>query len=79
MESTVCMTCGKVLGHLYEEYDKMTVVSNTDDSYFLKDTDNREIFDKLGVKKWCCRMYFVGRYSITNALYPINISNISTK
>jgi len=72
MESTVCMTCGKVLGHLYDEYDRQTKIVNSDDSYFLTDVDHREIFKTLGIKRWCCKPYFISRYSITHTLFPIS-------
>jgi len=44
-----CPTCGKVIGHLYEEFKKRT----------KKGEDPGEVLDSLGLKKECCRVVFI--------------------
>ena len=43
-----CFTCGKVIGHLYEEYLEKS-----------KTEDKAKVLDELGVKRYCCRRMFV--------------------
>jgi len=42
-----CFTCGKVIGHLYEKYEK-------------KNDDAEKILDELNVVRMCCRRMFLG-------------------
>ncbi|MGC8993388.1 MAG: DNA-directed RNA polymerase subunit N [Candidatus Aenigmatarchaeota archaeon] len=44
-----CFTCGKVIGHLWEEYKKR--VENGEDP--------AKVLDSLGVKRFCCRRIFL--------------------
>lgn len=44
-----CPTCGKVIGHLYEEYKKR----------LKKGEDPAKILDSLGLRKECCRVVFI--------------------
>ena len=49
-----CFTCGKVIGHLYEEFEKR-----------VKNGENpKEVLDDLGVEKYCCRALFVGHVDL---------------
>jgi DNA-directed RNA polymerase subunit N len=44
-----CFNCGKVIGHLWEEYDKR-----------VKNGENpKKVLDDLGIKKYCCRAIFL--------------------
>jgi len=45
-----CFSCGKVIGHLWEEYKKR--VENGEDP--------AKVLDGLGVKRYCCRRMFLG-------------------
>ncbi|MBU5682466.1 MAG: DNA-directed RNA polymerase subunit N [Candidatus Aenigmatarchaeota archaeon] len=40
-----CFTCGKVIGHLWEEYERR--VKNGEEA--------KKVLDDLGLKKYCCR------------------------
>jgi DNA-directed RNA polymerase subunit N len=44
-----CFNCGKVIGHLWEEYEKR--VRNGEDP--------KKVLDDLGIKKYCCRAIFL--------------------
>ncbi|MEM7825712.1 MAG: DNA-directed RNA polymerase subunit N [Candidatus Aenigmatarchaeota archaeon] len=49
-----CFTCGKVVGHLYEEYKKR-----------IEEGENREkILNDLGLKRYCCRQLFLGHIDL---------------
>jgi DNA-directed RNA polymerase subunit N (RpoN/RPB10) len=57
-----CMTCGKPVAHLWEQYNNMV----------KKGTKPAAAMDKLGVERYCCRSLFlthielverVGRFS----------------
>ncbi len=43
-----CFTCGKVIGHLYEEFEKCCL-----------EEEPKECLDKLGIKRYCCRRMFI--------------------
>ncbi len=40
-----CFSCGKVLGHLWEDFKKRTE----------KGEDSKKVLDDLGVERYCCR------------------------
>jgi len=44
-----CFTCGKVIGHLWEEYKKRVESGE----------DPEKVLDELGVKRYCCRQIFL--------------------
>ncbi|MEM5827944.1 MAG: DNA-directed RNA polymerase subunit N [Candidatus Aenigmatarchaeota archaeon] len=44
-----CFTCGKVIGHLWEEYERR--VKNGEEP--------KKVLDELGLKKYCCRQIFI--------------------
>lgn len=44
-----CFTCGKVIGHLWEEYKKR--VENGEEP--------AKVLDDLGVERYCCRTIFL--------------------
>jgi len=45
-----CMSCGRPVGHLWEEYKKR--LDNGEDA--------GKILDSLGLDKYCCRATFLG-------------------
>ena len=49
-----CMSCGKPVGHLYEEYKKRTEAGE----------DRGKIMDELGLKRFCCRQLFMGHVDL---------------
>jgi len=44
-----CPTCGKIIGHLWEEYKRR--IANGEDP--------GKVLDSLGLKKTCCRTVFI--------------------
>ncbi|MCD6483084.1 MAG: DNA-directed RNA polymerase subunit N [Candidatus Aenigmarchaeota archaeon] len=44
-----CFTCGKVIGHLWEEYKKRVEAGE----------DPAKVLDDLGVERYCCRRIFL--------------------
>lgn len=49
-----CFTCGKVLGHLYEDFKKRTEAGE----------DSGKVLDNLGLKRYCCRQLFLGHVDL---------------
>ena len=45
-----CISCGKVIGHLWEKYNE---------EVNMKNRDPKEVLDELGVKRYCCRKHFI--------------------
>ena len=51
-----CISCGKPVGHLWEEYQEMV-------------NDGMEAgkaMDKLGLERYCCRGLFLGHVDLTD-------------
>ncbi len=44
-----CFSCGKVIGHLYEEFKERV----------KKGEDPKKVLDDLGLKRYCCRQMFL--------------------
>jgi DNA-directed RNA polymerase subunit N (RpoN/RPB10) len=61
-----CYSCGKVIGHLNERYNEMLSQNMTP----------VEIFEKLGVKRMCCRLRIANPAVIATAEY-IEQSDVS--
>lgn len=49
-----CFSCGKPLGHLWEEYKERT----------SKGEDSKKIMDDLGLERFCCRAIFLGQIDL---------------
>ncbi len=45
-----CLSCGKPVAHLWEEYKEKTA----------KGEHPKEVMDKLGLTRYCCRALFLG-------------------
>jgi len=53
-----CYTCGKIIGGKWEPYQNM-----------LKEgIDRKDVFDKLLLKKMCCRRMLMGHVEIIDSL-----------
>ncbi|MGM5480045.1 MAG: DNA-directed RNA polymerase subunit N [Nanobdellota archaeon] len=50
-----CVSCGKPIGHLWEEYSKRV----------SKGEDKRAVMDDLGLERYCCRAVFLGHVDLT--------------
>ncbi len=53
-----CFTCGKVVGHLWEEYARR--VSSGEDP--------GRVLDDLGVKRYCCRRMFLSHVDLISEI-----------
>jgi len=49
-----CFSCGKPIGHLWEEFQER----------LNKGEDRKEILDKLGLDRYCCRGVFLGHVEL---------------
>jgi DNA-directed RNA polymerase subunit N len=49
-----CFTCGKPIGHLWEEYKKRTEAGE----------DIGKVMNDLGLKRYCCRQVFMGHVDL---------------
>jgi len=46
-----CFSCGKPIGHLWEEYQKRVTEGEKP----------KKVLDELGVERYCCRAVFLGQ------------------
>jgi DNA-directed RNA polymerase subunit N len=49
-----CFTCGKPVGHLYEDFVKRTESGE----------DRGKVLDDLKLKRYCCRQLFMGHVDL---------------
>lgn len=49
-----CISCGKPVGHLYEEYKKRADAGE----------DRGKVMDELGLKRFCCRQLFMAHVDL---------------
>ena len=49
-----CFSCGKVVGHLWEEYQRR--VKNGESS--------EKVLNELGLERYCCRALFLGHVDL---------------
>jgi len=49
-----CITCGKVVGHLWADYKKRTQAGE----------DPGKVMTDLGLKRYCCRQLFMGHVDL---------------
>ena len=49
-----CFSCGKVIGHLWEDYNKRIEGGE----------DGGKVLDSLGLKRYCCRQMFMGHVDL---------------
>ncbi len=49
-----CFSCGKVLGHLWEDFQART----------KKGEDSKKVLDDLGLERYCCRALFLGNVDL---------------
>lgn len=50
-----CFSCGKVVGHLWEDFDKRVNVNKE---------DGNKVLNELGVERYCCRGLFLGNVDL---------------
>ena len=49
-----CFSCGKVLGHLWEDFKKRTE----------KGEEGKKVLDDLGLERYCCRALMLGHVEL---------------
>ena len=49
-----CFSCGKVVGHLWEEYKARVE----------KGEESGKVMDDLGLERYCCRALFLGHVDL---------------
>lgn len=49
-----CFSCGKVVGHLWEQYQKRVKAGE----------DSGKVMDDLGLERYCCRALFIGHVDL---------------
>ena len=49
-----CFSCGKPIGHLWEQYQEAVA----------KGKSPKETLDKLGLDRYCCRVMFIGHVDL---------------
>jgi DNA-directed RNA polymerase subunit N len=55
-----CFTCGKVIGHLYEEYSRRV----------SEGEDPKDVLDDLGLERYCCRRMFLTHVETIDEIMP---------
>lgn len=53
-----CFSCGKVIGHLWEDFKKRTAAGE----------ESRKVLDSLGLKRYCCRQVFLGHVDLIDEI-----------
>jgi len=61
-----CFTCGKVIGHLWEEFKKR--IENGEDP--------GKVLDDLGIKKECCRRMFISHIEMIDEIILYELTPI---
>jgi DNA-directed RNA polymerase subunit N len=55
-----CFSCGKVVGSSYETYKKNVEMGE----------DPKEVLDRLGVKRYCCRRMILAHADLIDDVMP---------
>ncbi len=55
-----CFTCGKVIGHLYEEYSRKVASGE----------QPKVVLDNMGMNRYCCRRMFLGHVELVDEIIP---------
>ena len=74
-----CFTCGKPLSHLWNSYleqisksNNLEDISKEENSLTIRDkeynTPENIAFNKLGIKKYCCRSVMLGTIDMTEKI-----------
>lgn len=53
-----CFSCGKVIGHLWEDFKKRTAAGE----------EAAKVMDSLGLKRYCCRQVFLGHVDLIDEI-----------
>jgi DNA-directed RNA polymerase subunit N len=55
-----CFTCGRVIGHLYEEYARRSEAGE----------DRQKVLDDLGLERYCCRRMLLTHVELIDEVMP---------
>jgi DNA-directed RNA polymerase subunit N len=55
-----CLSCGKPIGHLWEEFKQRTEAGEK----------AGKVMDSLGLKRYCCRQVFIGHVDLLKKIEP---------
>jgi DNA-directed RNA polymerase subunit N len=58
-----CYSCGKVVGHLYEDFKKRVAAGE----------DPKKVLDDLGVERYCCRAVFLGHVDLIKKISQFKV------
>jgi len=58
-----CFSCGKVIGHLWEEYKKRVEAGE----------DAGKVMNDLGLKRYCCRAIFLGNVDLIKKISQFKV------
>ena len=53
-----CLSCGKPIAHLWEEYNKRVNAGE----------DRKKVMDDLGLERYCCRAVFLGQVDLIDTI-----------
>ncbi len=53
-----CYSCGKPIGHLWEEFEKRVKAGE----------DKKKVLDDLGLDRYCCRSIFLGHVELIDEI-----------
>ena len=68
-----CFTCSKVIGNKYEKYIKLLEKKEKYND-FDERIDNDDIFNKINLKRYCCRRMVLTHVEILHTLHSANIT-----
>ena len=54
-----CISCGKPVGHLWENYVEKTVKDGK---------DKKQVLDQSGLKRYCCRALFLSHVDLMDTI-----------
>jgi DNA-directed RNA polymerase subunit N len=58
-----CFSCGKVVGHLWEDYKKRVDAGE----------DSKKVLNDLGLKRYCCRALFLGTVDLIKKISDFKV------
>lgn len=62
-----CFTCNKVLGSVYDKYkflENLQKKEDTIDENNIEKNDKKEIFEKLGIERYCCKRHLISQVDL---------------
>lgn len=56
-----CFSCGKVIGHLYKEFEEAV----------KKKQDPAKVLDELGIERYCCRRMIISHADLIDDVLKV--------